>query len=292
MVSTAASILGSMRPKQWTKNLLVFAALVFSGNSGNARAWVLSALAFVVFSAVSGAVYVMNDIQDADQDRGHEKKRLRPIASGQLSPRLAAIAAVSIALVASLLGWAVLGPEFLLVTTAYLALQAAYTIWLKHEVILDVMTISVGFVLRAVAGAVAIGVQSSPWLLACTALLALVLALGKRRHELILLEDEAADHRAVLNQYSPEFIDQMLTSAATCTIITYLLYTFFSSNGVHRPWLMITVPFVAYGLYRYLFLVYKHGLGDEPAELLLGDAPLASAVVLFLGAVILALRLG
>lgn len=279
---TAALLIKEMRPKQWTKNLLVFAALVFSGNMTNVRDWSLSIVAFVVFVMLSGAVYVFNDVADVEADRHHARKRSRPIASGELSARLALAVAVIVAVLASLGGFLILGPWFLAVSSAYLAVQVAYTIGLKRLVILDVMTIAAGFVLRALAGAVAIGVAFSPWLLACTGLLALFLALGKRRHELLLLEDSAPNHRASLEGYSREFIDQLMSTVTAATIVAYSLYTFFSVTGERRPWLILTVPFVVYGMFRYLYLVYRQGLGGDPEEILLTDTPLVIDIGLFL----------
>lgn len=280
-MNTPAAILSSMRPRQWTKNLIVFAPLIFSGLMGSVDAIVRSTAAFVAFCLVSGALYIVNDLIDAPNDRIHETKRERPIASGALSPRTALIAAVAAVSVAAAVG-VILGPPFLLVIVGFGALQAAYVTWTKHQVILDVMSISIGFVLRAIAGGVAIAVPVSSWLLLCAGLLALFLGFAKRRHELLLLEERAFEHRPVLGDYSTGLIDSMLSAITAATIVAYALYTFYSSTARETHYLMLTVPFVIYGLFRYLYLIHQRNLGGSPEEILLSDRPLIIAILLWL----------
>lgn len=281
---TALALLATMRPKQWTKNLIIFAPLIFAGRLTLTTSDLRAFAAFVVFCLVSGAVYIANDLADLDQDRLHETKRARPIAAGDLDSR-AARAALVVLIVAALAGSFALGTPFGLVATGYLMLQTLYTFWLKNEVILDVMSIAAGFVLRAYAGAVVISVEGSPWLYYCAALLALFLGLAKRRHELVLLEADAHNHRPSLRHYSPPLIDAMLSAVTSATIVTYALYTFFSTTGRENQYLMLTVPFVVYGLFRYLYLVHQRNLGGSPEEILLTDRPLIINIVLWLAAV-------
>jgi 4-hydroxybenzoate polyprenyltransferase len=283
-MSTARELLLTVRPKQWTKNLLVFAPVIFAGELRDLRAVALSVGAFVVLCIVSGIVYIMNDIRDVERDREHVKKRERPIAAGRLSVRTAVTALFVLVPVAAAAAIA-LGVEFALVVAAYLVLQIAYTMYLKNQVILDVMTIAAGFVLRAVAGAVVIGSYGSPWLYAAAALLALFLGFGKRRHELVELGDGAAGHRFVLTEYSSALLDALLATVTSATIVTYAIYTFFSSTAQHAPHLMLTVPFVVYGLFRYLYLIHTKNLGGSPEEILLTDKPLIACILLYLLAV-------
>jgi len=289
-MSTARELLATMRPKQWTKNLIVFAPVIFAGELRDPRALMLSVAAFAVLCVVSGIVYIINDIRDAERDREHVKKRERPIAAGRLSVR-AALASLLVLVPVAAVAAIALGVQFALVVAAYLVLQIAYTMYLKNQVILDVMTIAAGFVLRAVAGAVVIGTYGSPWLYACAALLALFLGFGKRRHELVELGDGAAGHRFVLTEYSPALLDAMLSTVTSATIVTYALYTFFSSTAQHAHYLMLTVPFVAYGLFRYLYLIHTKNLGGNPEEILLTDRPLIGCILLYLAAVWAALYL-
>lgn len=291
-MSEARALLVSMRPRQWTKNLIIFAPLIFAGQltfTTAAAIDILRALAaFAVFCLVSGAVYLANDLADLEQDRLHEKKRLRPLAAGELHPGTARIT-LGVLLVVALAGAFVLGTSFALVASGYLALQTLYTFRLKNEVLLDVMSIAAGFVLRGFAGAVVIGVPGSPWLYYCAALLALFLGLAKRRHELTLLEADACNHRPSLAHYSAPLIDSMLSAITAATIVTYALYTFFSATGQQNQYLMLTVPFVVYGLFRYLYLVHQKNLGGSPEEILLTDTPLIINIVLWLAAVAAAL---
>ncbi len=289
-MSTARALLSSMRPRQWPKNLVVLSAVIFAGRFTQPAEVLRSIAGVAVFCLISGAMYLVNDVHDREQDRAHETKRLRPIASGRVSPRLALGVASGLALV-SLGASIVLGLRFAGVALAYLALQGAYTFFLKDLVILDVMAIAAGFVLRAQAGIVAISVAFSPWLLACAALLALFLGFAKRRNELSVLKATAVTHRASLEHYTPELIDQLLSIVTASTIMSYSLYTFFSPTSRTHNYLMLTIPFVVYGLFRYLYLVYQRDLGGSPEEILLKDAPLIVDIALWLAASLVAMSL-
>lgn len=270
-----------MRPRQWTKNLIVFAPLIFSGHIQDVSAIVASVVAFGVFCLASGATYLVNDVRDAHVDRLHEVKRTRPVASGELPATVAVVSAIVIAVLAVAVAFALARPVGVM-TLGYLALQAAYTFGLKHQVILDVMSISAGFIIRAAAGAAAVSVAASPWLYMCAALLALFLGFGKRRHELLLAEGTVGSHRAVLDDYSPHLLDVLVATATSGTIIAYSLYTFFSPTAAENDYLMFTIPFVVYGVLRYVFLMYKHNLGGSPEEILLTDVPLIITILAWL----------
>ena len=290
--SIVLNLLISVRPGQWTKNLLVFAGLLF-GNASIGRglfdvpALVRATAAFVIFCALSGAVYLINDVLDREGDRRHPLKANRPIASGAVSVPLAVGTAA--ALVAMGLGAAFLvNMPFGIVSSAYLALLGLYSAALKHIVIIDVLTIAIGFVLRAVAGAVAVEVEISHWLLVCTILLALFIALAKRRHELTLLADSATSHRPILSEYSPYLLDQMIAVVTASTLIAYVFYTISpeTQQKFNTPWLGLTIPFPLYGIFRYLYLVHQREGGGSPADLLLTDRPLLTCVALWALAVI------
>jgi 4-hydroxybenzoate polyprenyltransferase len=285
---TLSAIVRSMRPRQWTKNLLVFAPLLFAGRIFDTTSLGRSSAAFALFCLVSGAVYLFNDVRDVDSDRLHGKKSRRPIASGELTTAAAIVAAV-VAGAVGLTAAVALGRDFLLVMLAYVVVQMCYTLLLRRYPIVDVMTIAAGFVLRAVGGTFAIRVPISPWLLACTGLLALFLALGKRRHELLLLEGQANGHRTSLGGYSREFIDQMMASVTAATMVSYALYTFLPGATLRHERLMLTVPLVIYGLFRYLYLVYLRNLGGDPEEILLSDKPLIADILLFVVIAVFAL---
>ena len=278
----ALNLLVSLRPGQWTKNLLVFAGLLFGKRLFELRAVGDAVAAFVVFCALSGVVYLVNDIADREADRRHPLKARRPIASGAVSIPVAAAAAGVIA-VAALAGAATLGRPFLAVSASYVALQLLYSGPLKNILIIDVLTIAVGFVLRAVAGAVAVHVEISHWLLVCTILLALFIALAKRRHEITLLADGAAGHRPILREYSPYLLDQMIAVVTASTLIAYTFYTISpeTQEKFGTPWLGLTIPFPLYGIFRYLYLVHRREGGGSPADLLLTDRPLLVCVALW-----------
>ncbi len=290
------SLLRAMRPKQWTKNGAVFMAAVFTVNlywrpgdiASLLSVFGLSFAAFVIFSGLSSAVYLINDVTDFERDRLHPKKSRRPIAAGLVSPRLA-IATATVLLLISLPLSFVLEPGFGLVAVLYVLSQLLYSFYLKHEVILDVFTIAAGFALRVVGGGLAISVPISPWLYVCTILGALFLALAKRRNELTLLEGTAIDHRRSLQEYSASFLDQMIGVVTSSTVIAYSLYTFSAENLPANHAMMLTIPFVLYGLFRYLYLVYMRGRGGSPDEALLSDRPLLMTAVLwvFLSLVVL-----
>lgn len=276
----ALAIVRTLRPKQWTKNLLVFAGLVFTYNLLNTEMLGRVILAFVAFCALSSAGYVWNDLRDVAADRLHPIKRLRPIAAGLVPPLLAAGIALALGAAGLLLALS-LGTPFLLVASLYLLLTAAYSIWLKHLVLIDVFGISAGFVLRAVGGAVVIGVPVSPWLYVCTVLVSLFLGLGKRRNELELLEADAAGHRKNLEQYSLELVDHLILIVASVTIMAYSLYTFSADNLPPDHSMMLTIPLVVYGLFRYLYLVRVKRQGGAPEDLLLTDPGLLGTAVLW-----------
>ena len=286
--SPLLNVIRSLRPGQWTKNLFVFAAIVFAHRLNDAQAVVRAGLAFVVFCALSGAVYLVNDVVDREQDKQHPLKANRPIASGAIHPKTALGIALVIAAVSLVVAYR-LGLAFFSVSCAYLGLLWAYSAWLKHLVILDVLTIAAGFTLRAVAGGTAIGVPVSHWLLVCTTLLALFLALSKRRHELVLLADHATDHRPSLDHYTPYLLDQMISVVTASTLIAYAFYTISpeTTEKFGTTLLTLTIPFPLYGIFRYLYLVHRRDLGGSPAELLVNDRPLLVCVALWAAAVVL-----
>ncbi len=281
------SLLVSLRPAQWTKNLLVFAALIFAVKLFDPYAVARATAAFVIFCALSGSVYLINDVADREGDRRHPVKGHRPIASGELSVAIAVN--VAVVLGAAAIGAAFfLGWRFALISAAYFVLMTLYSGLLKHLVILDVLTIAIGFVLRAAAGAAAIDVVISHWLLVCTILLALFVALAKRRAELVLLAQDATGHRRILGEYSPYLLDQMIGVVTASTLIAYILYTI-SPETIAKfgtGWLELTVPFPLYGIFRYLYLVHRHEAGGSPADLLLTDRPLLACVALWAAAVV------
>jgi 4-hydroxybenzoate polyprenyltransferase len=281
------ALIASLRPKQWPKNLLVFAGLVFSLNLFNLNYLLLSIAGFVAFCLLSGAVYLVNDLADIEKDRLHPKKRLRPIASGRLKPGAAKVAAVVVAVVGLGGSFALYWP-FGVVGLAYFLLEIAYSFRLKHIVVLDVLTVAAGFALRAVAGTVLVHVTISSWLFVCTILFALFIALAKRRHELLTLEGGGAGHRAVLENYSQTLLDQMMAVATSSAVIAYCLYTIapetIAKFGTHN--LMLTVPFVLYAVYRYLYLVYQKEMGGAPEQALLGDVPLLIDVLFWMASVV------
>jgi 4-hydroxybenzoate polyprenyltransferase len=277
-----------LRPKQWIKNLFVFAALIFARDLFQPPLLGLTAVAFVCFCLASSGVYIINDILDVEHDRNHPVKCHRPIASGRIPADVALCLALML-LAASLIGSFRVTWPLGLVTMVYISIMVLYSLWLKQQVILDVFTIASGFILRVVAGAAATGVYLSPWLLLCTVFLSLFIALGKRRHELYLLNDNAAEHRSALSSYSFAFIDQMVGIATSATIISYSLYTFLAPTNRN---LIYTIPFVLYGLFRYLFVIYQQQSGGAPEEVLLSDRPLLVAVVLWIIACAVILYLG
>jgi 4-hydroxybenzoate polyprenyltransferase len=278
----ARALLVSLRPHQWTKNLVVLAALVLSKHLFDGDAALRAGLAFAIFCALSGAGYLLNDLTDLEQDRLHPRKRLRPLASGTLSVPAARRATV-VLFVLGLGGAALLGPAFALAAFAYVGLNIAYSLGLKHAVILDVLAISIGFVLRAVAGALAIDVVFSDWLLVCTILLALFLSLAKRRHELVTLDATASEHRRILAEYSPYLLDQMISVVTASCVTAYAFYTMAPDTleKYRTDRLALTIPFVLYGIFRYLYLVHRRDEGGSPTDVLITDRPLLVAVALW-----------
>lgn len=284
----AVSLLLSLRPGQWTKNLLVFAPLIFAVKLFDPPSVARAAASFVVFCALSSVIYLFNDVMDRETDRRHPLKRFRPIAAGDVSVTLALAAAFVLGAAALSAAYA-LGWHFGLVSTLYVALQAFYSGPLKHIVIIDVLTIAIGFVLRAVAGAVVLDVEISHWLFVCTILLALFLALAKRRHELVLLADGATSHRPILGEYSAYLLDQMIGVVTASTLIAYIFYTISpeTQQKFGTEWLGLTIPFPLYGIFRYLYLVHRREGGGSPSDLLLNDRPLLACVTLWVVAVVL-----
>lgn len=274
------SLLITMRPKQWTKNLIVFAALVFAEKLLD---WALlgrTILAFALLCGLSGCVYLINDLADVERDRQHPSKRQRPLASGKLRPAWAI--AATILLLATLIPIAFyLNRYFGLIAAVYLLMMIAYSLSLKNIVIVDVLTIAAGFVLRAVAGAVVIAVPISPWLYVCTTLLALFLGFGKRRQELILLEENADEHRAILKEYTPHLLDEMIAVVTSTAVMAYSLYTFSAPNLPPNHSMMLTIPFVLYGIFRYLYLIHVKNEGGSPEEILISDLPLIVDIALW-----------
>lgn len=276
------NLLISLRPGQWTKNLFVFAALVFAERLTDTTSVIKAVIAFVVFCALSSTIYLINDVLDRAQDRRHPLKSHRPIASAALSPNVALTAAVVLgtgAMVAALsLGW-----PFFEMAGGYVVLLSAYSALLKHIVILDVLTIAAGFTLRAAAGAAAVAVPISHWLLVCTMLLALFIALSKRRHELTLLTEKAIDHRPILGDYTPYLLDQMISVVTASTLIAYVFYTISPETTAKfgTDLLSLTIPFPLYGIFRYLFLVHRRDQGGSPSELVINDRPLLVCVALW-----------
>ncbi len=282
----------SMRPKQWVKNLLVFAALIFSENLFDLTKLLQTFAGFVAFCLVSGAVYIINDIFDRENDRSHPKKRLRPIASGALSLPFAWLGAM-VAVILGIGGGFGLDFKFGLLILFYFVMQLTYSLFLKKIVVLDVMIVAAGFALRAISGTFIVHVQISPWLFVCAILLALFLALAKRRHELLFLEGGGISHRSVLGKYSETLLDQMIAVATSATVVTYCLYTIAPETvhkfGTHN--LILTVPFVLYGIYRYLYLVYRKEEGGAPEKVLFTDVPLIIDILLWLISVVIILYL-
>ena len=277
-----SALIRTMRPKQWTKNLVLFAGLIFAQHLFNFISVFKTVIAFFLFCLLSSAIYIINDIKDVDKDRAHPLKSKRPIAAGEMSISTAAISAVVISVVTLLFSF-LLDVRFGYVAFVYFVLLSAYSFYLKHLVILDVLTISIGFVLRAIAGAVVIHVEFSSWLLLCTILLALFLGLSKRRHELVLLGEKAQSHRKILEEYTPQLLDQMIGVVTASTLMAYALYTMADETKVKfgTSYMILTIPFVIYGIFRYLYLVHKKEMGGNPTTILATDKPILIDVVLW-----------
>ena len=281
------ALLRTMRPDQWTKNLVLFAGLVFAGGLTDGRLVGLATSGFLVFCALSGATYLFNDLIDAQSDRRHPVKRNRPLASGELSLTAAVTSALVLASGALWLAYRI-GPGFGLVATGYLGLNVLYSVALRRMVILDVMAIAIGFVLRAVASVevlvgVAPGTEISPWLLVCTFFLALFLGLGKRRHEVLVLGESAREHRSTLRFYAPPLIDPLVGVVTASTVVSYAIYSIWPGTvaKVGSANLVYTVPFVVYGVFRYLYLMFAEGEGGQPSRSLVTDVHLAVNIILW-----------
>lgn len=280
---TAVALAKTLRPQQWIKNLFIFAPLIFSENAFNPPLLATTVLAFVIFCLLSGSVYILNDLRDIEEDKRHPVKSKRPLASGRLKKSSALVTLVLLCAV-SLAMAGLVNRNFFAAAVLYFLIQVLYSGWLKHVVILDAFIIAAGFFIRVIAGGLAITVDISPWLLICTILLALFLALSKRRHELVLLEKEAGSHRPILQEYSPYLLDQMIAVVTASTVVAYCLYTISEETvakfGTRN--LIFTVPFVLYGIFRYLYLVHQKTEGGSPEILIIKDRPLLVDIFLWI----------
>lgn len=271
----------TMRPKQWIKNIVIFAPLIFDVKLFNLRYLAQTIAGFVLFCLASGTVYVINDLADVEKDRQHSRKRNRPLASGQLGTSAAIIAAIVISFVALPLGF-LLNPAFGVILIGYLLLQITYSFWLKNVVIIDVMLIAAGFLLRVAAGTPLVAAERfSPWLYVCLMLLALLFGFGKRRHELVLLKENANMHRQSLQEYNLSLLDHATSIVTASTLLAYALYTFSAPNLPPNHAMMLTIPLVLYCIFRYLYLIHVKGMGGAPEEIVLSDRPLQAAAVLW-----------
>jgi 4-hydroxybenzoate polyprenyltransferase len=281
-----AAFVREMRPRQWLKNGIIFAGVIFAQQVGDLQSDLTAVWAFVLFCLLSSAVYLVNDLADLERDRLHPTKRHRPLASGAL-PQSAGVAAAVIFGVGGLVASFALNPLFGWLAAVYVALNLAYSFGLKHVVILDVFVVALGFVIRAAAGAAAIRVSISPWLLICTILLALFLALSKRRHELVLLEASAGDHRGSLAEYSPYLLDQMIAVVTASTVVSYSLYAMWPETveKFHTDAMVFTVPFVIFGIFRYLYLVHQKEEGGAPEKIPVSDVPMIVNLLLWVATV-------
>lgn len=264
-----------MRPKQWIKNLFVFGAILFSGTFSNTSYIYYTLITFVAFCFISSTVYVINDIVDIENDKVHPKKCKRPLAAGDITIKEGIFLGIILAITALTLSF-LLDFKVGLVILTYLIMNLLYTFKMKQEVILDIFSIAIGFILRLLAGSFAIGIIASKWIILCTLFLSLYLGFGKRRNEIITLEDDAANHRAILSLYSISFLDQALNIVLTCTIIFYAMYT---AVGAENRYMIGTVIFVVYGVLRYNYLIFNKNLGGSPTEIVLKDKPLIINIV-------------
>jgi len=283
MRNTLSLVFISLRPTQWVKNSFVFAALIFSQNVLNPKMLMISIAAFVIFCFLSGGVYLLNDLLDIEKDKKHPEKSYRPLASGRLSPKVAKITIIIVLTVSLAVSLLVINIPFAATALGYLTVQIAYSILLKEVVIMDIFSIAAGFFLRVIAGAMAIDVPISSWLLICTIFMSLFLGLGKRRHEFLLLGEDARNHRKVLNEYNTNVLDQMVSIVTAGTVISYSLYTLsyetIKKFGTEKLW--YTIPIVLYGVFRYLYLVYRKEGGGSPEITLFADKPLFASIALY-----------
>jgi len=283
------ALVKTMRPRQWPKNGLVYIPLFFDGKLSDPESFVRTTIAFILLCFMSSGVYIMNDLMDIEKDRQHPEKRNRPLPSGQLNPKVAAVAAF-VFIAGSLVAGYFLSTAFTVVLAVYFLLQVAYTFYLKNIVLVDVMVLSAGFILRVAAGVEVINVERfSPWLYVCTGLLALFLALGKRRHELIILGDEAGNHRAILADYNLDLIDRLIGIVTTSAVVAYSLYTFLSEGLPANNLMMLTIPLVLYAVFRYLYLIHVRHEGGAPEEIFLRDRPMQLTLVIWASIVFLVL---
>ena len=275
------ALLKSMRPRQWTKNVFVFVPLFFDRKLTDPESVLRTLAAFVLFCLMSSSVYLMNDLVDMEKDRQHPTKKDRPLAAGELSPVVAAVSAVIFA-GGSLVAGYFLSPGLALILLIYLLLQIAYTLCLKNVVLVDVLVVSSGFILRIAAGVAVIDVERfSPWLYVFSGFLALFLVLGKRRHELVLLGDEGASHRSILSEYNIDLIDRMLGIVTTGAVVAYSLYTFLAEGLPENHAMLLTIPFVLYAIFRWLYLIHVRHEGGAPEEIVLRDRPLQVDIILW-----------
>lgn len=270
-------LLKLMRPKQWIKNFFVFAAIIFSGKFSNMHILLLNIYVFVLFCLISSAVYILNDLVDAPKDRMHPQKKYRPIASGKVTKVQAIFLEVIIVIITLYISY-IIQYKIFIVILAYYIMNILYSFKLKNIVILDVMIITFGFLLRVISGSIPTNVQLSPWLLLCTMLLALFIALNKRKSEIITLKDKSGEHRKILEEYSVELIDSMLTIVTPGLLIAYCLYTF---SSIQSRTMMITIPFVLYGIFRYQYLMLKENIGGKPEDVFQKDMPFLINIVLW-----------
>ena len=284
------ALLEAMRPKQWAKNMFLFAGLIFGEKLFHPSLLVRNVLAFVLFCLISSSVYLINDLTDIEKDRQHPTKRLRPLPSGRLQPRVAVIAAGLFPLISIPLAF-LLDLQFGLVALTYLATMITYSLLLKNLVIVDVLVVAAGYLLRVAGGVIVTGVPFSPWLYLCTTLLALFISFSKRRHELLILEGAANEHRATLNEYTPHLLDEMIAVVTSTTVVAYSLYTFSAPNLPPNHTMMLTIPFVLYGIFRYLYLIHVRNEGGTPEELVFKDKPLLLDIALWGLSVLLVLYL-
>jgi len=283
------ALIKALRPKQWSKNGLLLVAMIFAEKYDEPESLIAVGKGVALFCMLSSAGYLVNDLRDIENDRAHPDKKNRPIASGQVPSGLAWALVVVFVVVGLAGSWLLLNERFAYTAVAYLVMTLSYSMFFKHMPVLDVMGIAAGFIFRAVAGAEAIAVESSPWFLTCILFGALFIGLSKRLAEIKLLQGDAGSHRAVLEDYSLELLRQMITVTTACSLISYALYTF---EGEHGQALMLTIPFVVYGVFRYLFLVDRKDLGGDPSGILLSDRPMQVCMVLFFATAVLALRMG
>jgi len=279
--------LRALRPHQWVKNAFVLAALIFSRSFVDGELVFRALLAFMGFSLTASAIYLINDVMDFERDRLHPKKSKRPIASGLVKRQTAVVMSIFVACVGLGIGWS-LNTKTLIVLALYGTMNLGYSIRLKHIVLLDVFIIAVGFLLRVTAGAFAIEVHVSPWLLICTFFIALFLAFCKRRHELVSLGEEAANHRGILAEYSTPFIDKMISALASMTVMSYALYTIDPrvALNLNTDALIITLPIVLLGVFRYLYLVHQKQQGGSPTDIVLRDRSIQGIVILYTAIVV------